>query len=632
MSVPNAGAHVGDALAHRVGLDGRRPVDHDVLRRRRGRSARVRLRQGLHGRRHPLHVVLCVLHAVRRRHARPRVGAEPHPAHRRLGAGRCGVVSAHRPLLGGARELVGGDQGVPGQQGGRRRRCSSVPSSSASSVGSFRFTDIMDGGRRRRWRRCAQPSSPSGPGLALFIGAMGKSAQFPLHVWLPDAMAGPTPVSALMHAATMVTAGVYLHRPDVPVLQLRGFADEMRWIIIIIGALTLFLTGLIALVQDDIKKVLAYSTLSQLGYMVVAMGAGAYTAGLFHLFTHAFFKALLFLGAGSVIHSVHSNNMSDMGGLAQVHAADVLDVHDRFGWRSPASSRSPGSGRRTKSWRRSNTPVRTTPRLRAGRRSPTFVLCVAIVGAFVTAFYMTRAVSLTFFGEYKGHGASARVAEDDDLPADRSRVRSRSSRVSSTSPGVTEFFTEGVGARIRRRRSTTTPRRSTIVLALARDTGRGRLGIVARLPPVVRRRGDPGGAGHVPHPGAVPAAREQVLHRRLLHGRHHPADPRSDCRGDRLVQRSRDRLRRQRGRASSPSGVGKYVYAFDQRGTRRGDQRLGAVHAAASGAFLRDVPDRPGPAVRRHDRCGGRCSSSAGFTSSDAGGNSRWVGSRTDGG
>ena len=127
-------------------------------------------------------------------------------------------------------------------------------------------------------------------GILIFIGAMGKSAQFPLHVWLPDAMAGPTPVSALMHAATMVTAGVYLLGRLFPFYQ--GIAHEALDVVLIFGVITLFSAGLIAIVQDDLKKVLAYSTVSQLGYMVTAMGSGAYTAGLFHLWTHAFFKAL----------------------------------------------------------------------------------------------------------------------------------------------------------------------------------------------------------------------------------------------------------------------------------------------------------------------------------------------------
>ena len=152
--------------------------------------------------------------------------------------------------------------------------------------------------------------------ILLFIGAMGKSAQFPLHVWLPDAMAGPTPVSALMHAATMVTAGVYLLARMFPFYK--SMAPEALDIVMLFGVITLLGAGLIAIVQDDLKKVLAYSTVSQLGYMVAAIGSGAYTAALFHLWTHAFFKALLFLGAGSVIHAVHSNSMLEMGGLRKV--------------------------------------------------------------------------------------------------------------------------------------------------------------------------------------------------------------------------------------------------------------------------------------------------------------------------
>ena len=151
--------------------------------------------------------------------------------------------------------------------------------------------------------------------LLLFGGAIGKSAQFPLHVWLPDAMAGPTPVSALIHAATMVAAGVYLVGRMFEVFV---HADPfVLTIVSVIAAITTLGAAFLALVQDDIKRVLAYSTLSQLAYMVAGLSLGpeGVTAGFFHLFTHAFFKALLFLGAGSVIHAVHSNNMSDMGGL-----------------------------------------------------------------------------------------------------------------------------------------------------------------------------------------------------------------------------------------------------------------------------------------------------------------------------
>jgi NADH-quinone oxidoreductase subunit L len=265
----------------------------------------------------------------------------------------------------------------------------------AVSVGSFRFNDVI----------AVVVEGEAGPlsqyafwaGLLLFIGAMGKSAQFPLHVWLPDAMAGPTPVSALMHAATMVTAGVYLLARLFPFyLDPEGlFAGDVRNIIIVVGGLTLFLMGFLAIVQKDIKKVLAYSTVSQLGYMVAAMGAGAYTAGLFHLFTHAFFKSLLFLGAGSVIHAVHSNSVDDMGGLRKymprtfwtfiIGTLALIGIFPFAGFFSKdeilASIKYAGGH---------------------GQNVANFIFVLGIIGAFVTAFYMTRLVALTFFGEYKG--------------------------------------------------------------------------------------------------------------------------------------------------------------------------------------------------------------------------------------
>jgi NADH-quinone oxidoreductase subunit L len=225
--------------------------------------------------------------------------------------------------------------------------------------------------------------------VLLFIGAMGKSAQFPFHVWLPDAMAGPTPVSALMHAATMVTAGVYLTARMFPLFE--EMAHEALTVALVIGAITLVIAGLLAIVQDDIKRVLAYSTLSQLGYMVAALGAGAYTAGLFHLFTHAFFKSLLFLGAGSVIHAVHSNNMSDMGGLRK----DMPRTFWTFIIGSAAlAGLPPMAGFFSKD--------EILASFNEGGYA--IVLALGVITAFITALYMTRAVSLTFFGEYKGHG------------------------------------------------------------------------------------------------------------------------------------------------------------------------------------------------------------------------------------
>ncbi len=149
--------------------------------------------------------------------------------------------------------------------------------------------------------------------LLLFMGAMGKSAQFLLHTWLPDAMEGPTPVSALIHAATMVTAGVFMVARLSPIFE---WSPTALSVVVIIGAITAFFAATVGLVQNDIKRVIAYSTCSQLGYMFVALGVGAYSAGIFHLFTHAFFKALLFLGSGSVIHAMHhEQDMRKMGGL-----------------------------------------------------------------------------------------------------------------------------------------------------------------------------------------------------------------------------------------------------------------------------------------------------------------------------
>ena len=226
--------------------------------------------------------------------------------------------------------------------------------------------------------------------LMLFLGAVGKSAQFPLHTWLPDAMAGPTPVSALIHAATMVTAGIFLVARLYPLYELSPVSQT---VIAVVGAITLFSAGLLAIVQDDIKRVLAYSTVSQLGYMVAAL-AFSYTAGIFHLLTHGFFKALLFLGSGSVIHAVHSNNMSDMGGLR------------RF---MPTTYRT---------WLIGSAALAALPPLagfwskdevlagafEAGTYSGNVVWILGLLGGGLTAFYMTRATLLTFHGEFRGHG------------------------------------------------------------------------------------------------------------------------------------------------------------------------------------------------------------------------------------
>jgi NADH-quinone oxidoreductase subunit L len=188
-----------------------------------------------------------------------------------------------------------------------------------STVGSLEFRDIFSSVAAGTW---------SGPlllftAICLFLGPVGKSAQFPLHIWLPDAMEGPTPVSALIHAATMVAAGVYLvgrmfpFMAGAPYFQGDFFQSPALFVVALTGGFTAFFAATIAFAQTDIKKVLAYSTVSQLGYMMLGLGVGSVSAGLFHLTTHAFFKALLFLGSGSVIHAVHSNEMADMGGLSK---------------------------------------------------------------------------------------------------------------------------------------------------------------------------------------------------------------------------------------------------------------------------------------------------------------------------
>src|SRR5438445_2222587 len=240
--------------------------------------------------------------------------------------------------------------------------------------------------------RAATGAIPAGTltvaALLLFGGAIGKAAQFPLHVWLPDAMAGPTPVSALIHAATMVAAGVYLVARLFGVFVLSGRALAF---VGTIGAITMLLAALLALVQDDVKRVLAYSTISQLAYMMaaLALGKAGHSVGLFHLFTHAFFKALLFLGAGSVIHAVHTNNMSEMGGLRRfmpvTFGCFVIATLALMGIPPFAGFWSKDEIIAT-AWHTHHYPI----------------YVVAVVTAFLTALYMTRAVLLTFFGTYRG--------------------------------------------------------------------------------------------------------------------------------------------------------------------------------------------------------------------------------------
>ena len=218
----------------------------------------------------------------------------------------------------------------------------------------------------------------------LFIGAAGKSAQFPLYLWLPDAMAGPTPVSALIHAATMVTSGVYLLTRMNPVLaEAAGWSTDLIWIV---GLFTALFAATAAVAQNDIKKVLAYSTVSQLGFMFVAVGSGLYVAAIFHMITHAFFKALLFLGAGSVIHGMHhEQDMRKYGALRK--AMPITAFTFIIGWLAIAGI-PPFSG----FWSKDEV-------LLAAWNENKIAWVMLLAAAVMTAFYMSRLVFMTFFGE-----------------------------------------------------------------------------------------------------------------------------------------------------------------------------------------------------------------------------------------
>jgi NADH-quinone oxidoreductase subunit L len=236
--------------------------------------------------------------------------------------------------------------------------------------------------------------------ICLFIGAMGKSAQFPLHVWLPDSMEGPTPISALIHAATMVTAGIFMVARMSPLFEL---SDTALNFVMVIGAITALFMGFLGIIQNDIKRVVAYSTLSQLGYMTVALGASAYSVAVFHLMTHAFFKALLFLGAGSVIMGMHHDqDIRNMGGLRKympvtwltslLGSLALIGTPLFSGFYSKDSiilaveaSRLPGAG---------------------------FAAFAVVAGVFVTAFYSFRMYFLVFHGKERFHHKPFPPADD----------------------------------------------------------------------------------------------------------------------------------------------------------------------------------------------------------------------------
>ena len=262
-------------------------------------------------------------------------------------------------------------------------------------AGVFAHTDALSGKTLELFSGHAW-SAASVICLCLFVGAMGKSAQVPLHVWLPDSMEGPTPISALIHAATMVTAGIFMVARMSPLFELSEIALST---VLVIGATTAFFTGLIGIVQNDIKRVVAYSTLSQLGYMTVALGVSAYSTGIFHLMTHAFFKALLFLGAGSVIIAMHhQQDMRYMGGLRRYMPITYLTM-----WIGTlALSGMPGfAGFFSKD--AIIEAVHESSRWGSG-----YAYACVLLGVFVTALYSFRLLYLTFHGRERfvvEHGA-----------------------------------------------------------------------------------------------------------------------------------------------------------------------------------------------------------------------------------
>ena len=273
-----------------------------------------------------------------------------------------------------------------------------------STVGSVSYGAINEAAHHGE----LAPVTATAIALLLFVGACGKSAQLPLYLWLPDAMEGPTPVSALIHAATMVTAGVFLMTRMAPVLH-----ESYSWapmIVASIGAATALFAATVAVAQNDIKKVLAYSTVSQLGYMFLAVGTGAYVAAIFHMVTHAFFKALLFLGSGSVIHGMHhEQDMRKMGALRKV--MPITGFTFIIGWLAIAGV-PPFAGFLSKD--------EILLYVYANNR---FLYVIGLLTALLTAYYMTRQVIMVFFGKARWNDHSAdHGAHGDFTPHESPRI------------------------------------------------------------------------------------------------------------------------------------------------------------------------------------------------------------------
>jgi NADH-quinone oxidoreductase subunit L len=269
--------------------------------------------------------------------------------------------------------------------------------------------------------------------LLLFVGAVGKSAQIPLYIWLPDAMEGPTPISALIHAATMVTAGVYLMARAAPLLH---YAHATSWVIAIVGTASAFVAATIACAQDDIKKALAYSTISQLGYMFLAVGAGDYADGLFHMLTHAFFKALLFLGAGAVIHAMANNqDMKWMGSLRKY--LPITSTTFAVGWLA-ISGIPPFAG----FWSKDAV-------LSAAWQMNKGLWAVGVLTAGLTAYYMSRQFALVFMGRARwqeARPAQVLAAADQVAGPDSATERAATGHPSTGHAGGHEAVGPGLPA------------------------------------------------------------------------------------------------------------------------------------------------------------------------------------------
>jgi len=291
-----------------------------------------------------------------------------------------------------------------------------------ATFGTAQYTDVFAQARSFPLEPLGHWGLLSWIGLGLFIGACGKSAQLPLHVWLPDAMAGPTPVSALIHAATMVTAGLYMVTRTNVIFQ---HSQTMMLVVALVGAATALFAATIGITQNDIKKVLAYSTVSQLGFMFMACGVGAFAIGIFHVMTHAFFKALMFLGAGSVIHGMHhEQDMRRMGNLRKYMPYTYLTF--LAGWLAICGI-IPFSGFWSKDeilWN-----AAATKHIPLGW----LVWLVGTIAATCTAFYMTRLVAMTFWGKEKflnghAHTSGHEVHDDHDTPHHETHIPHESPR------------------------------------------------------------------------------------------------------------------------------------------------------------------------------------------------------------